>query len=74
VDDEGPGIPADQREQILEPFVRLEDSRNRRTGGAGLGLAIARSLVEAHEGVISIGDAPGGGARLIVRLPLFVAR
>jgi len=74
VDDEGPGIPAAQREQILEPFVRLEESRNRRTGGAGLGLAIARSLVEAHDGTISIAEAPGGGARLIVRLPLFVAR
>lgn len=74
VDDQGPGIPPDQREQILEPFVRLEDSRNRRTGGAGLGLAVARSLVEAHEGTISIGDAPGGGARVAVRLPLFVAR
>jgi signal transduction histidine kinase len=73
VDDEGHGIPPDQREQILEPFVRLEDSRNRRTGGAGLGLAVARSLVEAHEGTISIAAAPGGGARLIVRLPLFVA-
>jgi signal transduction histidine kinase len=74
VDDEGPGIPPDQREQILEPFVRLEESRNRRTGGAGLGLAIARSLVEAHDGTISIGDAPGGGARLTIRFPLFVAR
>jgi len=74
VDDEGPGIPPDQREQILEPFVRLEDSRNRRTGGAGLGLAVARSLVEAHEGMIAIADAPGGGARVVVRLPLFVAR
>jgi signal transduction histidine kinase len=74
VDDEGPGIPADQREAILEPFVRLEDSRNRRTGGAGLGLAVARSLVEAHGGTISIADAPGGGARVSVRVPLFVAR
>ena len=75
VDDEGPGIPPDQREQILEPFVRLEDSRNRRTGGAGLGLAVARSLVEAHSGKISISDAPGSkGARLTVQLPLFVAR
>ncbi len=74
VDDEGPGIPADQREAILEPFVRLEDSRNRRTGGAGLGLAVARSLVEAHGGTISIADAPGGGARVTVRLLLFVAR
>jgi signal transduction histidine kinase len=74
VDDEGPGIPADQREAILEPFVRLEDSRNRRTGGAGLGLAVARSLIEAHGGTISIADAPGAGARVTVRLPLFVAR
>jgi signal transduction histidine kinase len=74
VDDEGPGIPTDQREQILEPFVRLEDSRNRRTGGAGLGLAVARSLVEAHEGKLAIATAPSGGARLIVQLPLFVAR
>jgi signal transduction histidine kinase len=54
--------------------VRLEDSRNRRTGGAGLGLAVARSLVEAHEGTISIAEAPGGGARLMIRLPLFVPR
>jgi signal transduction histidine kinase len=81
VDDEGPGIPPDQREAILEPFVRLEDSRNRRTGGAGLGLAVARSLVEAHSGTIAITDAPRstadsprGGARLTVKLPLFVAR
>jgi hypothetical protein len=74
VDDEGPGIPLEQRESILEPFVRLENSRNRRTGGAGLGLAVARSLVEAHRGTISISDAPGGGARVTVRLELFVAR
>jgi signal transduction histidine kinase len=74
VDDEGPGIPPEQRESILEPFVRLEDSRNRRTGGAGLGLAVACSLVEAHHGSISISDAPGAGARVTVRLELFVAR
>jgi len=73
VDDEGPGIPPDQREQILEPFVRIEDSRSRRTGGAGLGLAVARSLVEAQDGTISITQAPSGGARFAVRLPLFVA-
>ena len=73
VDDEGPGIPPEQREQILEPFVRMEDSRSRQTGGAGLGLAVARSLIEAQDGTISIADAPGGGARLVVRLPVFVA-
>jgi signal transduction histidine kinase len=70
-DDEGPGIPADQREAMLEPFSRLEASRNRGTGGAGLGLAIVRALVEAHGGTIEIGDAPGRGARVSVTLPLF---
>lgn len=71
IDDEGPGIPADQRDMLLEPFVRLETSRNRRTGGAGLGLAIVRSLIEAHGGNIAIDEAPKRGARLIVCLPIF---
>ncbi|WP_421995320.1 HAMP domain-containing sensor histidine kinase [Reyranella sp.] len=73
VDDRGPGIPSHMRDILLEPFVRLEGSRNRRTGGAGLGLAITRSLVEAHGGTVVIGDAPAGGARLVVRLPVFNA-
>lgn len=73
VDDEGPGIPPEQREALLEPFARLETSRSRRTGGAGLGLAVVRSLVEAHGGAIDIGDAPTGGARFTVSLPIFRA-
>jgi signal transduction histidine kinase len=73
VDDEGPGIPADQRQAMLEPFNRLETSRNRSTGGAGLGLAIVRSLVEAHGGSVEIAAAPSGGARVIVELPVFRA-
>jgi signal transduction histidine kinase len=73
VDDDGPGIPVDQRELLLEPFVRLDSSRNRATGGAGLGLAIVRSLVEAMGGSVRIEDASIGGARLVVRLPKFVA-
>ncbi|QEX16860.1 two-component sensor histidine kinase [Hypericibacter terrae] len=71
IDDEGPGIPAELREELFEPFVRLETSRNRRTGGAGLGLAIVRNLVEAQGGSVATGDAPAGGARFTVRLPLF---
>ena len=71
IDDEGPGIPLEQRQAMLDPFSRLETSRNRGTGGAGLGLAIARGLVEAHGGGLSIEDAPSGGARISVRLPLF---
>lgn len=71
IDDRGPGIPEAEREAVLEPFVRLETSRSRRTGGAGLGLAVARSLVDAHGGSIGIDDSPDGGARIVVRLPRY---
>ena len=71
VDDEGPGIPADRRQAMLEPFNRLEASRNRATGGAGLGLAVARSLVEAHDGTIVLAEVPGGGTRVRIGLPVF---
>lgn len=71
IGDEGSGIPPDQRQTVLEPFHRLEKSRNRATGGAGLGLAVVRSLVEAHGGTIEIGAAPGGGTRVSVTLPVF---
>jgi signal transduction histidine kinase len=71
VDDEGPGIPPGQRQAMLEPFNRLETSRNRATGGAGLGLAVVRSLVEAHDGTIGLMEAPGGGTRVRIGLPVF---
>ena len=71
VDDEGPGIPEAHREDLMQPFSRLETSRSRQTGGAGLGLAIVQTLVSAHEGTVSIGDAPQGGARVTVTLPRF---
>jgi signal transduction histidine kinase len=71
IDDKGPGIAADQRLRVLEPFVRLEASRNRRTGGAGLGLTIACKAAELHGGSLELGDAPGGGTRALVKLPLF---
>jgi signal transduction histidine kinase len=74
VDDDGPGIAPDKRELLLEPFVRLEGSRNRQTGGAGLGLAIVRNLIEAHGGQVRIADAPSGGARINVKLPGFSLR
>lgn len=71
VDDRGPGIREEDREAVMEPFVRQEASRNRRTGGAGLGLAIARSVAESHGGKLSLSEAPGGGLRARVELPLF---
>lgn len=71
IDDRGPGIDPDDRNALFEPFVRLEGSRNRSTGGAGLGLAIARSIAERHGGSVTLDDAPGGGTRATLTLPLF---
>jgi signal transduction histidine kinase len=67
VGDDGPGIDAADRNRVFDRFTRLDDARSRDDGGSGLGLPIAREIVEAHGGRISIGDGPGG--RLIVRLP-----
>jgi len=69
VDDDGPGIPEAQMEQAFEPFVRLESSRSRETGGAGLGLAIARSIAHGHEGDITLANRSEGGLRATMTLP-----
>jgi len=69
VDDDGPGVPPDQREQVFEPFYRLDRSRDRSTGGFGLGLSIARKAVALHGGTVHVEDSPLGGARFVVRLP-----
>jgi signal transduction histidine kinase len=69
IDDNGPGIAAEDRERIFEPFVRLETSRNRETGGIGLGLAIARTIIRAHGGDISVSESATGGARFGILLP-----
>jgi two-component system osmolarity sensor histidine kinase EnvZ len=69
VDDNGPGIPQGQREDVFRPFFRLESSRNPETGGTGLGLAIARDIVRTHGGEITLHDSPLGGLRAILRLP-----
>ncbi|MFQ5556045.1 MAG: sensor histidine kinase [Acidimicrobiales bacterium] len=68
--DDGPGIPADQRELVFERFTRLDHARSRDSGGTGLGLAITRAIIEQHGGTIGIDDAPGGGCRLVVTLPM----
>lgn len=69
VDDEGPGLPADRMEDAFKPFVRLEDSRSTETGGLGLGLAIARSIVAAHGGELTLANREEGGLRAEIRLP-----
>jgi signal transduction histidine kinase len=68
VDDDGPGIPDGDMEKVFKPFVRLEQSRNKDTGGVGLGLAIARSIVRSHGGDIVLQNRAGGGLRAIVSL------
>jgi len=69
VDDDGPGIPAAERDHVLERFVRLDPARERDAGGAGLGLAVVSSVAKAAGGQVSIGDSPLGGARIEVDLP-----
>ena len=69
VDDDGPGIPADERERVFERFERLDDARDRGTGGSGLGLAIVREVVRAHDGEITLEDSPLGGLRAEIRFP-----
>lgn len=69
VEDDGPGIPEAEREKIFEPFYRLDRSRDRSTGGFGLGLSIARKAIELHGGDISVGSSPMGGACFTIRLP-----
>ncbi len=69
IEDDGPGLPPDELERIFEPFYRVEDSRNRETGGTGLGLPIARNILRAHGGDVVLGNRPGGGARAVVTLP-----
>ncbi len=70
VDDDGPGIPADKREDVFKPFLRLDNARNQDEGGSGLGLAIARDIARAHGGDIMLGDSPLGGLRATVRVPV----
>jgi signal transduction histidine kinase len=69
VDDEGPGIPEDQLGRVMQPFVRLEDSRSRETGGIGLGLAIAASIAEAHGGTLTLSNRREGGLKAAIALP-----
>jgi two-component system, OmpR family, osmolarity sensor histidine kinase EnvZ len=70
IDDDGPGIPRDLREEVFKPFLRLDDARNQDEGGTGLGLAIARGIARSHGGDITLGDSPLGGLRATVKVPV----
>ncbi|GAB2809727.1 ATP-binding protein [Comamonas piscis] len=69
VRDHGPGIPAAQRERVLEPFYRMEHSRNADSGGVGLGLSIAQTVAQAHGGELLLREADGGGLEAVLVLP-----
>ncbi|HTI78617.1 MAG TPA: HAMP domain-containing sensor histidine kinase [Mycobacterium sp.] len=73
VADDGPGIPAADRDRVFDRFVRLDPDRSRSGGGAGLGLAIVREIVAAHHGSAAVDDRPGGGTRMTIQLPLAYA-
>lgn len=70
IDDDGPGIPPADSEKVFEPFYRREPSRNRQTGGIGLGLAVVRTIARGHGGDVSLVNRSGGGLRARVVLPL----
>ena len=70
IDDDGPGIPADKRDDVFKAFYRVEGSRNKDTGGVGLGLAIAKDIIVSHGGSIELSDSELGGLRVLITLPL----
>ena len=70
VDDDGPGIPAEKREEVFKAFYRIDESRNKETGGVGLGLSIARDIITSHGGKIELGDSELGGLRVLISIPL----
>ncbi|HEX3411321.1 MAG TPA: ATP-binding protein, partial [Stellaceae bacterium] len=69
IDDDGPGIPEEEIERVFLPFHRLEHSRNRETGGVGLGLPIARNIFRAHGGDVTLANRPRGGAKAMAAFP-----
>jgi two-component system osmolarity sensor histidine kinase EnvZ len=69
VDDDGPGVPPELREEVFRPFLRLDEARNQDEGGSGLGLAIARDIARSHGGDIALATSPLGGLRASLRIP-----
>ena len=71
VDDDGPGIPEHERENVFRPFYRIDDARRIEKGGnSGLGLAIARDIARSHGGDIELGESPLGGLKAVIRVPI----
>ena len=74
IDDDGPGIPPSQRDKVFEPFYQQERSRNPETGGVGLGLSVARSIIWEHSGDIRLANRREGGLHVRVELPCLEQR
>ena len=70
IDDDGTGIPTDKRDDVFKAFYRVEGSRNKETGGVGLGLSIAKDVIVSHGGSIELSDSELGGLRVLITLPL----
>ena len=70
IDDDGPGIPKKEWEKVLQPFYRVENSRNRDTGGIGLGMTIAKDIINSHGGSLYLDNSPIGGLRVKIHLPI----
>ncbi len=70
IDDNGPGIPAKKRSEVFKPFYRMDSSRNKNTGGVGLGMTITRDIILAHGGNIQLEESPSKGLRVVITLPL----
>lgn len=73
VDDDGPGVSVEDREQIFRPFYRTDEARDRESGGTGLGLAIVETAIQQHHGWVKADDSPLGGLRLTIWLPLYTS-
>ncbi|TIO38672.1 MAG: two-component sensor histidine kinase, partial [Mesorhizobium sp.] len=69
IDDDGPGIAPDKREEVFKPFLRLDEARNLDASGTGLGLSIARDIARTHGGDIMLEDSPLGGLRAVIKVP-----
>jgi len=70
IEDDGPGIPEDKREEVFKAFYRLEESRNKQTGGVGLGLSITKDIIRSHGGTIKLSEGSLGGLKVEIKLPL----
>ncbi len=70
IDDDGPGIPPEERDNVFRPFYRVDHARNQNSGNSGLGLAIARDIARSHGGDVALGESSMGGLRAVIRVPL----